>query len=326
MVCKWVFLEKIFKRVLNKKLIIVVPTYNRAKILKIWLEHHAQLMFLKGIRIHIQNNCSTDSTVKLLAQWKKKFKNISYETNNINIGPTRNFEKLLNKFNYEFVWLIGDTYLINNELINKILSKIKKHSPLFFIINLNDRIKILNDSYLRPNFVFENISGVLSCTACVIYNKAKLGKINFKKKPFSYFAHTLYILDKLKTYNLSAYWISSSIYNLPNKIKKNWSNTPLVFEIGSKNWVSTINQLHHYSLGSKQKANRLFSKITNLFNWKGGLWLRAQGLLTVNKIRTYKIYLNESVGKSYLLLYLIALVPIYPLKIFKKIYDQCLKK
>jgi hypothetical protein len=312
--------------VFNKNLIIVIPTYNRVKILKIWLEHHAQLMFLMGIRIHVQNNCSTDTTVKLLTQWKKKFKNISFESNNTNIGPIRNFEKLLNKFNCKFVWLIGDTYLINNQLIDKIISKIKKHSPLFFIINLNDRIKILNDSYLRSNFVLENISGVLSCTACVIYNKAKLKKIRFKKKPISYFAHTLYILDQLKTNNLSAYWISLSIYNLPNKIKKNWSNTSLVFEIGCKNWVDTINQLRHYSLGSKQKAFMLFSKITNLFNWKSGLWLRAQGLLTINNIRTYKIYLNKSVGKSYILLYLIALIPIYPLKILKKIYDQCLKK
>ena len=72
--------------IFNKNLAIVVPTYNRVKILKIWLEHHAQLMFLKKIQIHIQDNHSTDGTKQLIKEWKKQFKNISFETNKKNIG------------------------------------------------------------------------------------------------------------------------------------------------------------------------------------------------------------------------------------------------
>jgi len=110
------------------------------------------------------------------------------------------------------------------------------------------------------------------------------------------------------------------------KKKKNWANTSFVFEIGCKNWIDSINSIIGYSSKSKKKAFKLFSDITNLFSWKGGFWLRAQGLLTINKIKNYKIYLNKSVGKKYLMLYFIAILPVFPLKVLKKIYDQCLKK
>jgi glycosyltransferase involved in cell wall biosynthesis len=314
--------------IFNKNLAIVVPTYNRAQILKVWLECHAQLMFSKNIQIHIQDNRSTDGTKQLLEEWKKRFENITFETNKKNIGPKKNLQKAINTSDSRFVWMVGDSYFISRELINKILLKIKSHSPLFFIINLKEHIKILKDKYMQADFVCEKISGVLSCISCIIYNKDKLGNINFKNISISYFPHTVYILDQLKNHNSKAYWISSSIYklSLPYQEKKNWANTSFVFEIGCKNWIDSINSIIGYSSKSKKKAFKLFSDITNLFSWKGGFWLRAQGLLTINKIKNYKIYLNKSVGKKYLMLYFIAILPVFPLKVLKKIYDQCLKK
>lgn len=313
--------------IFNKNLAIVVPTYNRAQILKIWLECHAQLMFSKNIQIHIQDNCSTDGTKQLLEEWKKRFNNITFETNKKNIGPKKNLQKVINKTNSRFVWMVGDSYFISSKLINKILLKMNFHSPLFFIVNLKEHVKILKDKYLEANFVCEKISGVLSCLSCIIYNKDKLGNINFKNISFSYFPHTIYVLNQLKIHNSKAYWISLSVNKLSSPYqKKNWANTSLVFEIGCKNWIDSINSIIGYSSKSKKKAFKLFSDITNLFSWKGGLWLRAQGLLKINKIKDYKIYLNKSVGKKYLMLYFIAILPIFPLNVLKKIYNLCLKK
>jgi abequosyltransferase len=312
----------------SKDLTIVVPTFNRAQILKSWLEHHARLMLSKKIRIHIQDNCSTDGTKALLKKWKKKFNNISFEINKKNY-LTKNLVLSLNKGDSRFIWQIGDTYVISEHLLNRVLFNIRSHSPLFLIVNLHEKIKHLKESYIEADFVCEKLSGILSCISCIIYNRSKLGTIKFKKKPFSYFPHTIYVLNKLKFYKSQAYWIPFSVSTLPisYQLKKSWaSDSRYVFEVGCKNWIISINSLIKYNYKSKKKAFKLYNEATNLFNWKGGLRLRAQGLLTINKIRTYKIYLNKSVGKSYLLLYLIALIPIYPLKILKKIYDQCLKK
>jgi len=313
----------------SKDLIVVVPTFNRKKVLKKWLESHVQLMLSKKIRIHIQDNNSTDGTKTLIKDWKNQYKNISFEINNKNILE-KTLETALNNCDSKFVWLVGDSYQINKNLLEKVILKIKTHSPLFFIINLKNKIKSLEDSYVDANFTCENLSGILSCISCGIYNKNILGKIKFEKsKVRIQFSQTVYILNKLKFYNAKAYWISKSIYMLPNieMLRKNWANDPqLVFEVGSKNWIQSINSLVGYSYESKQKAFKKFSEITNLFNWKGGLLLRSKNILTIKKIATYSNYLKKSNGKQYIFLYIIALVPVFVLKPLKKLYDKCLKK
>ena len=128
--------------IMNKSaLTIVVPTYNREAILKTWLEHHANLMFLNGVEIFIQDNASTDGTRFLIETWKKRFNNITYRINDVSISPQSNLESVLNFVYNDFLWLIGDTYKINSTLLNKILSIIKNTSSLFLITNLEGRKK-----------------------------------------------------------------------------------------------------------------------------------------------------------------------------------------
>ena len=110
---------------LKKTLGITIPTFNRDEILNQWLKKHAKLMHSKGVRIYIQDNLSTDQTVKIIKFWKKKYNNISFGVNNKNIGD-KNFEVCLNSLNTSFVWLVGDTYRIDRKLLNKVLLIIKK--------------------------------------------------------------------------------------------------------------------------------------------------------------------------------------------------------
>jgi hypothetical protein len=115
---------------------------------------------------------------------------------------------------------------------------------------------------------------------------------------------------------------------LPSKKNKrlNWASTAKVFEIGCKNWIESINSLRGFNNSSKIKSYRLFSDVTGLFNFKGGLWLRSQGLLTLSIVNSFKVYLKRSVGIKYILFYIIALIPIFVLKILKKIYYKCCSK
>lgn len=311
---------------LKNTLAIAIPTFNRFEILNAWLEKHVILMQSNGIKIHIQDNCSSDKTVYLLKKWQKKFSNISFGVNKKNLND-KNFEICLNAVNTNYVWLMGDSYLVDNVLLNKVISIIKK-KPLFIITNLKGRIKDLNDSFLEPNFVCQRLAGILSCVSCTIYNKKNLGVIKFKELSWSRFAHTIYILNELKLRNSKAYWTASSVEILPSKknIKVNWASTEEVFKIGAKNWIESINSLKGFNEFSKKKAYKLFSNLTGLFDLKGGLWLRAQGLLTLSAVNSFKIYLKKSTGIKYFLLYIIAVMPIFVLKNLKKIYYKCILK
>ena len=307
----------------KKTLVIAIPTYNRKNILNIWLKKHIDLMQSNGVHIHIQDNNSSDKTVYLLKSWQKKYSNLSFSVNKKNLKD-KNFEVCINSVNANFVWLIGDSYYIPKNLLDKVFHVINNNSPLFILTNLKGIIKNLNDGPVDSDIVFERLSGILSCISCTIYNKEKLGKIKFKEVTWSRFAHTIYILNQLKTRDAKAYWISSSINNLQLKIqnKVNWANTDKVFQIGCKNWIQSIDYLKGFTNLSKKKSYRLFSEATNLFNFKGGLWLRAQGLLSFSIIKCFRRDLKKSVGEKYLLLYIIALIPVFILKNLKDIYNK----
>jgi len=310
----------------SPNLSIVVPTYNRENILKNWLQCHADLMFKCGVRIHIQDNLSTDGTRLLLESWKKTFSNISYAVNNHNLSGPENLEVALNAVNYDFVWLVGDTYEIDSVLLNKILSIIKNTSSLFLITNLEGRKKNFIKSEVNFKIASEELSGILSCCACVVYNKRVLGKIVFEEKSWSWFPHTIYILNQLRLKKEKGLWIASSIKVLRSIVKKNWANTSEVFEIGCKNWINSLDSVSGLSPKSKKKAYKAFSKITNLFSLKGAVWLRAQGLLSFNLINHYKPYLKKSIGINYILFYPIAIVPESFLLILSRIYNKYCKK
>jgi glycosyltransferase involved in cell wall biosynthesis len=313
--------------IFNKSsLTLVVPTYNREAILKAWLEHHVKLMFLNGVEIFIQDNASTDGTKSLLESWQKKFNNITYRVNDVHLSAQSNLESVLNFVYNDFLWPVADSYKVDNILLSKVLSIVKNTSSLFLITNLEGRKKNFIKSELDFNLVIEELSGILSCSSCVVYNKRLLGKIVFEEKSWSWFPHTLYILNQLRIKNEKAHWVSLSIEVLRSIDKKNWANTQDVFEIGCKNWIISLDSISGLSSKSKKKAYADFSKITNLFSLKGAVWLRAQGLLSFNLINHYKPYLKKSVGINYLLFYLVAIIPENFLQILRKIYCKCYRK
>lgn len=306
---------------LNNNLSIVIPTYNRAQILNSWLEHHAKIMHLNNIRVHVQDNASTDGTLAVLESFKKKFSNITYAINKINHGADLNFQLAINAVDTKFIWPIGDSYYINRDLFNKIILILKNNSSLFLIINLKNRIKNINEMLVDADFVCEKLAGVLSCMGCTIYNRTRLGKIIIGNT-WSNFSHVIFILNLLKSKEEKAQWVNLSIDTLPGLKRKNWSNTSQVFEIGAKNWIISIDSLKGYSFESKHKAYRLFSGITGLFSFRGAINLHAQGLLTVQSINSYKKYLEKTIGKKYLIFYLVILIPTILLRIFKKIFTK----
>lgn len=305
---------------LNNNLSIVIPTYNRAQILNSWLEHHAKIMYLNNIRIHVQDNASTDNTIFIIENFQKNYSNITYIKNKINSGNGNlNMQLAMNVVDTKFTWPIGDTYYISQDLLDKVILTLKNKHSLFLILNLKNRIKNINKNFIDADFACENLTGVLSCLGCVVYNRARLGSINFKNS-WSYFSQVIYILNILKLKKEKAYWVPKSVDTLPGLKKTNWSNTTKVYEIGCKNWIRSIDSLKGFSLKSKQKAYKLFSDITGLFTFMGALKLHEQGLLTVQSIHSYKKYLEKSIGKKYLIFYLVILIPTILLRILKKMF------
>ena len=70
---------------INKKLSIVIPTYNRADFLDYSLEIHIPMLKEYGIEIAIFDNASTDNTQEIVSKWMKEYDYLTYHKNETNI-------------------------------------------------------------------------------------------------------------------------------------------------------------------------------------------------------------------------------------------------
>ncbi|MBP5429396.1 MAG: glycosyltransferase family 2 protein [Elusimicrobiaceae bacterium] len=94
---------------LKNVLQIILITYNRSNQLKKTFEQIFSVSSpIKDFNITIIDNNSTDDTAKIVAEYQKKFSNLSYIKNKHNIGGNANIMKAFYLATYEYVWVLAD--------------------------------------------------------------------------------------------------------------------------------------------------------------------------------------------------------------------------
>ena len=117
---------------MNPKLTISIPTWNRAEFLR-----ENVLSMLPGIlalpsgsvEIFISDNASTDETADFLAEISQEYSFILYVRQTENMGANANFYTVLKEAKGEYVWLMGDDDHINPSSLSQILADIEKYQP-----------------------------------------------------------------------------------------------------------------------------------------------------------------------------------------------------
>lgn len=113
----------------KKLLAICLPTYNRAKYLKMQLERFSSMPqeLWEDISIFISDNCSTDETQSIGNEYcGKEGMDIVYHRNDSNIGMDGNFVTCFKSAETKYVWLLGDDDTILIERLPLILSLLKE--------------------------------------------------------------------------------------------------------------------------------------------------------------------------------------------------------
>ena len=89
----------------NPTAAVLLATYNGEKFLTQQLDSILSQTY-ENIKIYISDDKSSDSTAEILASYQKKFpKKVFYSINENNVGYVKNFEKLLNNCNEEYMAL-----------------------------------------------------------------------------------------------------------------------------------------------------------------------------------------------------------------------------
>jgi len=138
---------------LKDNLTIILITYNRKRYLRNTL---SQILSSKSpIRdfdITIVDNCSDDGTDVLIKGCQKKFNNIKYIRNPINIGGNANICKAIELAytkNKKYFWIICDDDDYNFKCWNQVEEAIGKNKDMILVSHVNEKEKITKESIIN---------------------------------------------------------------------------------------------------------------------------------------------------------------------------------
>lgn len=294
-------------------LTISVPTFNRGELLRAWLEHHFEFLDRYPVRVLVVDNASTDDTRDVVNEYQAANRQLDYVINDENIGPIENLRKAYNYPDSHYVWIIGDSYVFDEEDLLNVLEALSSERSLV-LINLNQS-KIERPRFLKVEELVAEYSGVLSCVCTAIYNKSKLGF--FPQAEFlTYYPHVVFSVRSLEMSQGFCLYVPAAKIKVADfaSNRRNWANTNAVFDIGLVNWSNTIDFLPDVSSAARKKAKIQFGQTSQLFSMKGILWLRAQGFLTNRQLLKYFNYFSELKFRSFVALFIISMVPKSPLR------------
>lgn len=100
-------------------LTIAIPTYNGSKTIRNMLDILLPQV-TEDVELIVSDNCSTDSTPQIIADYKKKY-SIRYIRNESNIGPDANYLQCMRLARGKFTYLLSDDDIVVENGLSKIL-------------------------------------------------------------------------------------------------------------------------------------------------------------------------------------------------------------
>lgn len=104
-------------------LTIGIPTYNRVEFLKKCLDNiYSQIGNDFRFEVLVCDNCSTDNTSTMIGEYMQKYETLVYCKNDMNIGVSKNIQKVLELSNGEYINLHGDDDYFNDGVYSTIIN------------------------------------------------------------------------------------------------------------------------------------------------------------------------------------------------------------
>lgn len=299
----------------NNLLSVLIPTYNRADFLDYSLEIHIPMVEKYDIQIIIFDNASIDNTQEVVKKWAQKYPYLIYHRHNENIGGIGNFEYALQYPPTEYVWMLGDTYQIEDGFIEKILNILLETvaKPDAIVLNLEDKITLSSAIYNDSNNLLNELGALITCIAVSIFRKDMIREEVLIRYRDLWFTHMAIIFESIANRDFNIHWTQElSITSLkhPTIQKTNWSQTPKSFEIGCEDWTNFVMSLPpSYKLKNKMKCIMDFGKVSGLFTFRNLILLRIKGLLNTEIFNKYKKLFHFTIDYSIWVIYIVTITP-----------------
>ncbi|WP_064435360.1 glycosyltransferase [Pseudoalteromonas neustonica] len=277
------------------KLGIAIPSYNRGETLDFFFEVHISRLKKFNVPVYITNNASTDNTLDVLKKWKEVYPNIFWETGLTTVHADHNVQKALAFAKSEYVWLLGDSYEIPEISLERAIAQLEHDCSDIFVLNLVGRHAASSPiMYDNASLVSREISYLVSCIGCLIFNKSKLDFTLFELYRGSDFGHFGYVFHYISQCAFKLTLLSNvSIVTLKTpQRKKPWSTG--YFEIIFAKFPKLVLSLpQSYSENEKIAIIKLFLYKSGLLGWRNLMNVRASNNLTQKSLSMYKKSINQ---------------------------------
>lgn len=139
----------------EKKLSIVIPTYNGAEFLSDTLDSILSQGMNDEIEVVVCDDLSADDTFDIVRKFSETYGDtIKLYRNSLNLGMDKNFEKVVTYATGEYFWFCGQDDVFEKGAIEKVLSVIQTNSAIDFIFvnysqNNHDLSEVITDKMLN---------------------------------------------------------------------------------------------------------------------------------------------------------------------------------
>lgn len=273
-----------------------------------------------NIPIYISDNASTDNTEEIIQHFQKTYQHLYYTANKENLGVDQNMiNAACMGASSQYVWTIGARRILLPGMLEKVY-KILSESKIDLLV-LND----LNNTFLVPKSKYynsaqkifrelnRNLTGLgFQILPSKAWESDTLGK--YADTEWTIVGVTLEFIARKE--NLSAYFLSEPVATSSGP--SHWR--PKFFQIWT-NWKKTIRSLPSvYSEEDKElvitnSVRYLF--ISSIFTL---VQLRTERIYNAQVFKKYRLDITKYSGISPTVAYVIAKLPVSPLKIYFKIY------
>jgi abequosyltransferase len=310
---------------MNTRLSIVIPSYNRAELLKNNLLEIQSDLIEHSIGVYISDDSTDDRVTDMYRENFNSNKNIFYSKNEPGLGHDKNYFHSLSLPDTDYVWVIGDSICLKKGAIKKVLDTIQSEKPDIISVNSENRgISIDKHEYTDTLVIFEELGWHLTYTGTSIFSKNAIdSSVDIDINYFNNFPQIALIFNHLKK-GRSFHWINQNLIYSNNDKTSYWHVS--TFKTFINDWENAIYGLpHSYPLDLKEKVILKHSLMSGLFSIRSLAKMRLEGVYSIDTLVNYRSRLIKHSKLSYPILFIIAILPRGFLSIVSLLYSNFVK-
>lgn len=296
----------------GKSLSIAVPTFNRAPFLDRFIEEHAYCIEKYGVPVIMLDNASDDGTDEIISKHRLRLAGLMGYRNERTIPPDENFEKALKSCETEYVWLLGDTYLVPEETLLAVRSALEEAAYDLIVVNASGRVSGLSEKvYTDRNELLSDLGWHMTCLSTLVYSRELIAHADFPRYRDTNFLHAGIIFERLSEKPFRVRWIpGKSVMELrvPGVTKTSWESITL--ELWTRRWANFVFSLPpSYVLDAKLKCIMDHGVKSGLFATSSLKRMRVDDILNPRSFTEYSRYFGLTIDRSWLFMWLISVLP-----------------